>query len=213
MSVILRTVFVFVLMLTSLAGCIAVLPVTEYIPTTTGGVVRTSNCLGMHSVRYDFDGVPMSVSVRSGDAGGGSSDSPQLALSLSLMEGQIVRFTTAEIRIKPLDGRLEENRAMPAWERIVSRRVKPTSKRYERVAVETVPAAESLIGGNPNDVDDVMPRRADKMFSMNIPLGTPAATGYRVTLPTIEINGKQHTIAPIDYQKQRRLELMAPINC
>ncbi len=210
MPLILRTLLV--LLLPMLSGCIAVLPITEYIPTTTGGVINTSNCVGRKSVRYDFDGVPLSIFVRSGGVTGGSSDSPQLLLRLPLDEGQTARFSTPEVRIKPLDGTPEEGRALPMWERTVLRIVKPNSKRYERVTVETVPAADTLIGGKPNDGEGVMMLTHYKFFDMSIPLGA-AAAGYRVTLPTIEINGKPHTIAPIEYQKHHRLKFMVPINC
>jgi hypothetical protein len=210
MPLILRTALI--LLLPMLSGCIAVLPISEYVPTTTGGVVNTSNCVGRKSVQYDFNGVPLSIFVRSGGVTGGSSDSPQLLLRLPLDEGQTARFSTPEFRIKTLDGTTEEGRTLPAWERIISRAVKPNSKRYERVTVETVPIADALVGAKPNDGADVMLQIPYKIFSMSIPLGA-AASGYRVTLPTIEINGKPHTIAPIEYQKQLRLEFMVPINC
>jgi hypothetical protein len=52
--------------LAMLAGCIAIVPITEYVPTTTGGVVHTSNCLGAKSVCYNLDGVPLWISLDRG---------------------------------------------------------------------------------------------------------------------------------------------------
>jgi hypothetical protein len=52
--------------LAMLAGCIAIVPITEYVQTTTGGVVHTSNCLGAKSVRYNIDGVPVWISLDRG---------------------------------------------------------------------------------------------------------------------------------------------------
>jgi hypothetical protein len=214
-----RTIFPFVFRMALLAilpvfsGCIAVLPISEYIPTTAGGTVNTSNCVGRKSVRYDFDGVPVYLSMRAGSMSGGSSDNPQLVMTLSLTEGQTVRFPTPEIRVKPADGTSEEVRALPAWQRTATRLVKPNRSLLETVTVETVLATDPLVGAKINDGEGFRSYGSAKIFRMYVSLGATPATGYRVTLPAIEINGKLHTIAPIDYEKQLRLEFMVPINC
>ena len=197
-------------LLPALGGCIAILPVGEFMPATADGTVHTANCVGAKSVRYDFGGVPAWVSLN----GSGSEKRPiRLTIGLVLADGHVARVPSPEIRIKPLDGRPEEIRALPAWERNVLRRMKTKRNRLEHVTVETGPASGPLIGGKPNDGDDVMARPTAKSFTVTIPLGSPIASGYRIQLPAIEINGKTHPIAPIEFQHQYRLEFMVPLNC
>ena len=201
---------VHIALLPILGGCIAVLPVGEFMPATADGIVHTSNCLGDKSVRYDFDGVPMWVALH----GSGSENQPiRLTIGLSLADGRIAHVPSPEIRIRSLDERPEQTLPLPAWERNVLRMMKLKRNRLERVTVETGPASGPLVGGKPNDGDDVMGRPAAKSFTVSIQLGTPSAPGYRIQLPAIEINGKMHTIAPIEFRHQYRLEFMVPLNC
>ena len=196
--------------LPAIAGWIAVVPVAEFMPATTEGMIHTSNCMGAKSVRHDFDGVPVWVSL----SGSGADHPPtRLAMGLTLAEGRVARIPIPDIRVKPLDERPEQSFPLPAWERRVLRRVKPKSNRLEPVTVETGPASGPLVGGKPNDGEDVMGRPAAKSFVVNIPLGDFSAPGYRVQLPSIEIDGTVHTIAPIEYRLQYRMEFMVPLNC
>jgi hypothetical protein len=117
------------------------------------------------------------------------------------------------IGIKPTNTYPEEMRPLPMWERKVFRRIKPGSNRLERVTVETVPAAGPVIGGKPADGDDMIGQAATKTFAVTMSLSATPASGYRVQLPPMEINGKLHNFAPIDYQRQRRVETMVPVNC
>ena len=208
MRSILRTLLMFCL--PAIAGCIAFVPVAELMPSTTGGTIHTSNCMGTRTVRYDFDGVPIWVSVRSN---GPDTPPSRLTMGLILAEGHIARIPAPVIRIKPLDERPEESHPLTAWERSVLRRIKPQGSRLERVIVETGPAAGPLVGGTPHDGDDVVGHATAKAFSISIPLAAPPAPGYRVQLPSIEIDGKVHTFAPIEYRLQYRVEFMVPLNC
>ncbi len=194
--------------LAMLVGCIAIVPISEYVPTTTGGVVHASNCLGAKSVRYNIDGVPVWISL---DRGMG--DPLQLVVGVTLAEGQIVRVPMPAIGIKPIDTHPEEVRPLPMWERKVFRPIKPRSNRLERVTVETAPAAGPIIGGIPADGDDVIGQARTKTFAVIMSLSATPALGYRVQLPAMDINGKVHNFAPIDYQRQRRVEFMVPVNC
>lgn len=195
--------------LAMLAGCVAVVPITEYVPTTTGGVVHTSNCLGAKSVRYNIDGVPVWISL---DRGIG--DPLQLVVGMTLADGQVVRIPMPAIGIKPVDTHPEQTRPLPMWERKVFRFIKPGSNRLERVTVETAPANGPILGGMPAVGDDVMIGHAKaKTFLVTVSLSVTPASGYRVQMPAMEINGKLHNFAPIDYQKQRRAEFMVPVNC
>ena len=108
--------------LPAIAGCVAFIPVAEFMPATTEGMILASNCMGAKSVRYNFDGVPVWVSLSDSGA-----DHPptRLAMGLTLAEGRVARIRIPEIRIKPLDERPEQSFPLPAWERRVLRRVKP----------------------------------------------------------------------------------------
>ncbi|MFN5028263.1 MAG: hypothetical protein ACK5D9_03915 [Burkholderiales bacterium] len=195
--------------LAMLAGCIAIVPITDYVPTTTGGVVHTSNCLGAKSVRYNIDGVPVWISLDRGIR-----DPLQLVVGMTLAEGQAVRIPTPAIGIKPIDTHPEEMRPLPMWERQVFRFIKPGSNRLERVTVETAPATGPILGGLPADGDDVMIGHAKaKTFVAIVSLSATPASGYRVQLPAMEINGTLHNFAPIDYQQRGRVEFMVPVNC
>ncbi len=201
---------VHIALLPVLGGCIAVLPVGEFMPATADGIVHTSNCVGAKSVRYDLDGVPAWVALH----GSGSEKQPiQLTIGLILADGRVARVPFPEIRIRPLDERQEETLPLPTWERNVLRRMKTKRNRLERVTVETGPASGPLVGGKPNDGDDVIGRPTAKSFTVSIPLASPTASGYRIQLPAIEINGKLHPIAPIEFRHQYRLEFMVPLNC
>jgi hypothetical protein len=102
---------------------------------------------------------------------------------------------------------------LPVWERNVLRKMKTKRNQLERVTVETGPASGPLVGGKPNDGDDAMGRPTAKGFTVSIRLAPPTASGYRIQLPAIEINGKMYPIAPIEFRHQHRLEFMVPINC
>ncbi|MEQ1515312.1 MAG: hypothetical protein ABL931_02345 [Usitatibacteraceae bacterium] len=193
-----------------LGGCIAVLPVGEFVPATADGTVHTSHCVGAKSVRYEFDGVPAWVTL---DGSGSEKRPVRLTMGLILADGRVARVPSPEIRVKPLDERPEEILPLPAWERNVLRRMKTKRNRLERVTVETGPASGPLVGVKPNDGGDVMGRPMEKWFTVSIPLASPIASGYRIHLPAIEINGKLHPIAPIEFRHQYRLEFMAPLNC
>jgi hypothetical protein len=198
------------LCLPAIAGCIAVVPIAEFVPTTTDGTIHTSNCMGNKSVRHDFDGVPVWVYL----SGSGTDSSPsRLTMGLSLGEGRVARIPVPVIRIKPLDERPEQSFPLPAWQRTVLRKMKTKRNRLERVVVETGPASGPLVGGRPDDGPDVMGRPVTKSFVVNIPLAALPARGYRVELPAIEINGKLHAIAPIEYRQHLRVEFMVPLNC
>ncbi len=168
-----------------LAGCIAIVPITEYVPTTTDGVVHTSNCLGAKSVRYNIDGVPVWISLDRG-----IDDPLQLVLGMTLAEGQVVRVPTPAIGIKPIDTHPEEMRPL------------------------TAPAAGPILGGLPADGEDVMFGHVKaKTFVAIVSLSATPVSGYRVQLPAMEISGKLHNFAPIDYQRRGRVEFMVPVNC
>ena len=194
-----------------IAGCIAVLPVGEFVPATTDGkVVNTStHCLGSKNVGYNFDGVPMTVFLR---PSGPSSDPLQLKIILSLAEGRVARIPSPEIRIKPLDDGPEEVRLLPLWKRTVLRLLPPRNKQLQDVTVETGPATGPLVGGKPNEENHFGYRPASKVFTVTVPL-SDLPSGYRIQLPAIEIDGKLHTVAPIEYRHQVRLEFMVPLNC
>lgn len=195
--------------LAMLAGCIAIVPITEYVPTTTDGVVHTSNCLGAKTVRYNIDGVPVWISLDRG-----IDDPLQLVVGMTLAEGQVVRVPTPAIGIKPIDTHPEEMRPLPMWERKVFRFIQPRSNRLERVTVETAPAAGPILGGLPADGEDVMFGHVKaKTFVAIVSLSATPASGYRVQLPPMEINGKLHNFAPIDYQQRGRVDFMVPVNC
>jgi hypothetical protein len=208
MQTILRTALV--LCLSFIAGCIAVLPIGEFVPIATDGKIHTSNCLGTKRVSYNFDGVPVSVWL----SGSGSEDPPsRLNVVLTLAEGRIAQIPAPLLRTKPMSEGPEKIHSLPTWERSVVRFMKPNSKRLERVTVETAPAAGPLIGGKPNDGDGVLGHNPAKTFNISIPLGGLPAPGYLVQLPAIEIDGKLHTVAPIEYRHQYRVEFMVPVNC
>ena len=198
----------FLAVLAVLAGCVAVVPITEYTPTTTDGTLHTSNFLGAKSVRYVFDGVPVFVTLDRG-----RTEPLELRIGLTLAEGQVARVPAPEIRISSLDQRSVEVRLLPDWERHALRFVKPRNKRLERVIVEIAPAAGPLVGGVVDDGSDVVRRPATKTFSTSIPIRSLAASGYQIALPAIEINGRLNSISPIEYRKQHRVEWMVPANC
>jgi hypothetical protein len=52
-----------------------------------------------------------------------------------------------------------------------------------------------------------------KTFVAIVSLSATPASGYRVQLPPMEINGKLHNFAPIDYQARGRVDFMVPVNC
>jgi hypothetical protein len=191
-----------------LSGCIAVLPISEYVPTTSDGIVHTSNCLSAKTVQYRLGTVPVSVWF-----GSSGSEPPQLTIGLNLSEGQVVGFPVPEVRVTPIDEGAPEVRHLPQWERKVFRRMKPGGNRLERVTVETAPATGPLVGGIPNDGADVMGLGNAKSFKATIPMRAGQKTGYRIELPAIEINGRLYEIGPIEYRLQRRVEIMAPLNC
>lgn len=208
MRSILRTALIVALAL--IAGCVAVLPVGEFVPASADGKVHTSNCLGSKRVSYDFDGVPVGVSL----GGSGAEEPPsRLNIWLTLSEGRIARIPAPEIRIRPLGEGSEKIHSLPTWERSVLRFIKPNSKRLERVTVETAPATGPLVGGKPDDGGAVFNRQIARTFNISVPLGGLPAPGYRIQLPAIEIDGKLHTVAPIEYRHQVRLEFMVPLNC
>ncbi|MBL8522181.1 MAG: hypothetical protein JNN20_00690 [Betaproteobacteria bacterium] len=179
-------------------------------PSTEDGKVNTSNCLGTKSVRYDFDGVPMWVSLR----GSGAKDPPsQLVMGLTLADGHTARIPVPEIRLKPLNDGAEESYPLPAWERSVLRWKLSRNKQLERVTVETGPAAGPLIGGKPNDGDNIFGPAPTKTFVASIPLKGLPAPAYHVQLPAIEINGKLHAVEPIKYRHEVRVKFMVPVNC
>ncbi|MFN7221460.1 MAG: hypothetical protein ACK5UX_12585 [Burkholderiales bacterium] len=194
--------------LSVLSGCIAVLPISEYVPTTSDGIVHTSNCLSAKTVQYRFGTVPVSVWFESG-----ASESPQLTVCLNLSEGQVVRFPAPEVRVTSIDEGAPEVRHLPQWERKVFRRMTPGGNRLERVTVETAPATGPLVGGIPNDGAEVMGLGNAKSFKATIPMRAGQKTGYRIELPAIEINGTLYEIGPIESRLHRRVEIMAPLNC
>lgn len=197
-----------ILGLASLSGCIAIVPIAEYVPTTSDGIVHTSKCVGAKSVQYNIDGVPMRISL-----GRGMDNRLQLVVGLTLSDGQIVRVPMPIIGIKPSDMHSAEMRSLPTWERTVFRRIKQGSNRLERVTVETAPATGPVIGGAPTDGGDVIGHATTKTFAVTMSLSATPASGYRVQLPSMEVNGKLHNFAPIDYQLQHRVETMVPFNC
>lgn len=201
---------VLIALLSVLGGCIAVFPVGEFMPSTVDGKIHTSNCLGAKSVRYDFDGVPAWARL---DNNGSKNQALQLTMGLTLADGSVARVPSPEIRVKPIDEQPEEIQPLPTWQRNVLRKMKTKRNQLERVAIETAPASGPLVGGKPDDGDDVVGRPNAKSFTVSIPLASPAASGYRIQLPAIEINGKMHAIAPIEFRYQRRLEFMVPLNC
>lgn len=216
MRLMLRTLLISCL--TLIAGCVAFIPIAEYMPATPDGVVHTSNCIGEKSVRYDFDGVPMHVHLL-------GSATPKLVMGLTLAKGRVARFPVAEIRITPLTNlptltsftpssiKADDIRPLPNWDRYVLRRIKPNSNRLERVVIESAPAAGPIIGGMPIDGESVLGRFSAKSFSVTLTLDDTPAEGFIVQLPAIDINGKRYTIAPITYRHQRRMEFIVPINC
>jgi hypothetical protein len=196
--------------LPAIAGCIAVVPVAEFMPATTDGTLDTSHCMGAKSVRHVFDGVPVWVYL----SGSGTDSSPaRLTMGLALAEGRVARIPAPEIRIRPLDAVTEQGFLLPAWERSVLRKMKTRRNRLERVIVETGPPSGPLVGGTPDDGGDVMGRPTTKSFVVSIALAALPARGYRVELPAIEIDGRLHAIAPIEYRQQLRVEFMVPLNC
>ena len=189
-------------------GCIAVLPIAEFIPSTPAGTIHTSNCVGAKSVRYDLDGVPAWVELRSSGMEG---KEPRLFMGMILSEGRVARIPLPEVRIKPLDERPEEIHPMPAWGRYVFR--KKTRRTLERVAAETAPATGPLVGGKPVDGDGALNLTKAKAFTIEVSLKGLPARGYRIQLPPVEIDGKAHSFAPIEYRLEYRVEFMAPLNC
>ena len=196
--------------LPAIAGCIAVLPVAEFIPATMGGGTIQTNCVGAKYVFYNFDGVQVWVDLRGSGEG---YPPPQLVMGLKLADRRVARIPAPEIRIKVLADGKEASRPLPAWERSVALSMKPTSNWFKQVIVETGPASGPLIGGTPDDGDNVMFKSIAKSFTVSIPMGGLPTAGYRVQLPSIEIDGKAHTFAPIEYRQQHRLAFMVPLNC
>jgi hypothetical protein len=180
-----------------LQGCVLLLPVTEFAPSTPDGTIQASNCLGEKSVHFDLNGTKVSVAIR-----GNESPKNPLTLSVNFIPepGQSVRVHQSEIRIKPIDDRPEQVRPIASWWR--------SGKPSPDISPE-----EPMTGGHYIHEYNGRVFRMLVSFGTRQSLGDLPADGYRITLPAFEVEGKRFSLAPIEFKRSTRIEWFAPINC
>lgn len=195
------------LILGLLSACLPVLPITDYTITSAAGKIQSSNCLANESIEFDWEAVRLRASVGFNTPG---ATVPTLRLTFHLPPGNNVRFTRAEVGVHAANGQ-PETRTVTTWNRTITR---PSAQpnQLEQATVETMLGNAPLLGGLVTEEGVVGPRDS-KVFAATIPLRGLSEKGYRVQLPTLEINGKSVTLSPISFTRRQRVEFMVPANC
>lgn len=189
------------------SGCVLLWPVDEFVPFTTGGEVYESHCLAVKSMKYKLDGAELSVGI----SGNGSQKYPHhLYFYMTPAVGQTVRVPVPEVRVQPLDGRPVRLHMITGWLDNDAEYDGQTGSMQRAAPTDpTAPMNGRVIKRTFNN----RPFERRYSFSTRVMLEPPPTPGYRITLPGIEVDGKLHQLAPIEFRFRTRIEWFAPLNC
>ena len=188
-----------------LSGCVAILPVVDYIASSPSGTVKRSTyCLGHENMVQAVGEVTLISGVRRDGA------SPSLNLAISVPPDHIARLPGGAIRVRSLDGGTALMKPVGQWRQ---QGLRPHDRQFKLEEIEHVAGNGYLVGGLSSDGDSHQPHSGSKTFSTRLTLDELPAEDYVVDLPDLEVNGKPANLPPITFTRRVRVEFMVPFNC
>ena len=172
------------------AGCVPLLPHTDYVPQMAGGTLLKDRCWGHPSVEYIGRDITLTSRVI-----GGPSDPLRLEVMFDIPSGFTVTPRAGVVSVASGD---HNHRDVPIEG--ISRNGNPALPMAK---------AGTMVGYNLN-IGGV---RSPGHFWLYVPLKGVDTGDFTVALPPLEVNGSVAVIPPMHFSKALRLQVAAPLQC